>query len=178
MYFLDFDASYMTDADNKAIAYHAVECFNKNFDPATGYNVALTSIPELQKLWDGFLAVTKHHFGPLDIIDNGRVGSFWSYVQNKERYSSVWHTHITTASINAVYYPSVPDSTGTLSIINNNGEVDEITIKEKVLYLFPGWMLHKPNKQLNSMTPRVSINMELLTRNRPALILDNREILW
>ena len=101
-----------------SITAYAVEQFKEKLDPAFGNNVELDKTPELERLWNAFFGVCNKYFVNLQQIENHpRHGAVWTYVQNKEDFSDVWHNHIATASINGVYYPSVPDPTGTLSVI-------------------------------------------------------------
>jgi len=156
--------------DERIITKHAVDQFNQKMDNSKGYNVHLDKTPELSRLWRVFIGICNTYFTNLTLKENDvKYSEVWAYVQNKERYSSIWHNHITSASINAVYYPNVPDPTGTLSIILNSGEEAEVPIKQGYIYLFPGWLIHKPNPQKNSYEPRVSINLELLTTTRPII---------
>lgn len=162
--------------DERKISEYAIEQFKAKLDPAMGNNVELDKTPKLERIWNAFFDVCDEYFINLTQIENYyRHGAVWTYVQNKESFSDVWHCHITTASINGVYYPSVPDPTGTLSIIATNGEIYDIEVVQGWLYLFPGWLIHKPNPQKNSLEPRVSINVELLTVTRPILRLSSIE---
>lgn len=153
----------------REIAEKAVRTFNSDFNVENGYNVQLTPDENLEQLWQIFTDVCNKTFDNISPIENKTYAQFWAYVQNSERYTSVWHNHIKTASINAVYYPWVPDETGNLSVITNGGEVIEIPVIQGTMLIFPGWLIHRPNPQLTSKEPRVSINIELLTDSRPSL---------
>ena len=156
--------------NRREIAEYAVDQFNEKDTPGRGgYNVHLDKTPDLDKLWRIFMRLCDTYFTNLDVIYDDKYSEAWAYVQNKERYSSVWHSHISSASINAVYYASVPDSTGTLSLLFPDGQEYELDAVEGNMIIFPGWLIHKPNPQKNSMIPRVSINIELLTSSRPIL---------
>jgi|TARA_X000000950_G_scaffold80626_1_gene101381 hypothetical protein len=156
----------------RIITKHAVDQFNlkESKSAGRGYNVHLDNIPELDKLWRIFVRLCDSSFYNLSPVNEDvKEGECWAYVQNKDRNVSQWHSHVTTASINGVYYPNVPDYTGTLSVLTSFAEEKEVQVKQGHLYLFPGWMIHKPNPQMFSEEPRVSINVELLTYTRPIL---------
>ena len=94
----------------------------------------------------------------------------WSYVSTKDYYQNKWHSHVRTCTINAVYYATVPDPTGTLSI-KHEWEDEEIIIQpqERTMILFPGWTQHKPNPPKYSNEYRVAINMGYFCVTRPLL---------
>lgn len=162
----------------RPISEYAVETFNNTYNPAAGYNVRLEETPDLIKLWGIFDSILSSRFENLEVLPNDRYKSCWTYVQNNERYESKWHSHIKTASINAVYYPSIPDTTGTLSILTLSGDEAEVELNQGDLVVFPGWLIHKPNPQKHSRLPRVSINLELLTSTRPVFLCNNEKVLW
>lgn len=155
----------------RIITKHAVDQFNKKWTQdsiSNGYNVKLDTTPELQTLWRIFTRVSDQLFCNLEVIEDEKFGEAWAYVQNSERNYSIWHNHLYTSSINGVYYSNVPDPTGTLSLGHLQKEYI-LEPKQGTLYIWPGWMNHKPNPQENSLEPRVSINVELLTSTRPQI---------
>ncbi len=161
----------LEDAE-RVITKHAVDQYNNKHSQNVhkGYNVHLDPTPELDKLWRIFVRLCDTMFTNLDpVLEDIKFGESWAYVQNKDKNVSKWHTHVATASINGVYYPNIPDPTGTLSVLDIWNTEIKVPVKQGHLYLFPGWMLHKPNPQEYSIEPRVSINIELLTYSRPVL---------
>jgi len=149
------------------VSQFAIETFQKNYNPTFGYNVLLDPKlnPTIATIYNDFLTICKRNFDNLQIVPNNKAVC-WAYVQNKEKFNSVWHNHKRTASINAVWYPKVPDPTGTLSIRDGEG-VTDIAVQEGYIYFWPYWMDHKPNAQKNSNDWRVSVNIELFTSTRP-----------
>lgn len=174
-YFMQYEIKEW-DQYKEEVSTFAIDSFQKNYDPNFGYNVLLD--PRLNttisKIYNDFLKICEMSFDNLQVSPNNK-SVCWAYVQNKEKFNSVWHNHKRTTSVNAVWYPKVPDSTGTLSIRDGEG-VTEIQIREGFVYFWPYWLDHKPNPQKHSNDWRVSINIELLTLSRP--ILKNTNTLW
>ncbi len=181
------------------ISKHAVEQYHAKIDLTKGHNVRIDKTPELGKLWMIFLRICNTHFKNLVLADADRVGESLAYVRN-EKLSTIghlwhiwrkprgWHFHLWAASITALYYPSVPNDTGSFSIIKPNFrrtgrglKEEEIKIQQGNLYLFPGWLIHASNPQKFSGKDRVAIVLDLLTTTRPVLKDLNQpqeEIMW
>lgn len=155
------------DQYKKEVVDFAVTTFKRDFDPSFGYNVMLApeKFPLIDKLYDDFVQICHRNFTNLQLAPRNKK-VMWAYVQNKERFNSVWHNHKHSTTINAVWYPSIPDPTGTLAIRDGEG-VSNMPVKEGYIYFWPYWMDHKPNPQLHSNEYRVSINIELLAVTRP-----------
>jgi hypothetical protein len=159
----------ITSVENEKLTKQAIEQFKKPKEGSGGFNINLNSSPETKKLFFLFEDICKKLFNNITSqkLKPGNIVS--AYVQNKDKYDSVWHNHVNHCTVNGVYYSSVPDNTGTLSIIDGGGIEKEILVEENYIYLFPGWMLHKPNPQKNSLQYRVSLNLEWLCFTRPIL---------
>jgi len=93
--------------------------------------------------------------------------SCFAYVQNNARWSSVWHDHLQTSTINGVYYLTAPDTEGQLWFMFRETLL-KVTPEEGWLYLFPRWLLHKPVPQ-KSADYRISLNVELISNECPIL---------
>lgn len=101
----------------------------------------------------------------------------WVYYQTNEyntHHHDMWHDHLQRASINAVYYIDPPKVGGNLQL-SYLKEDHEIEIEKDRIYLFPGWMPHRPLPQRDA-EPRLSINLEFLTDYRP--IFKHTETRW
>jgi len=155
------------DTYKNDIVEFAVKTFKKDYNPTNGYNVLLdpNKLNIINTIYDDFLKICFHNFNNINVLPRNKK-VMWAYVQNKERYNSVWHNHKNTTTINAVWYPSVPDESGTLAIRDGEG-IGNIPVKEGWIYFWPYWMDHKPNPQKHSMDWRVSINIELISDTRP-----------
>lgn len=123
-----------------------------------------SQLPFFRTLYDRFLAICRDRFEPFALrADNSRA--CWAYVQNRERFASVWHDHTRTASINGVYYLAVPDPTGAIRF-QLDGHEWELAPNQGSLYVFPCWLVHKPMPQASDAW-RISINVEVRTAAPP-----------
>ena len=118
------------------------------------------------RLYDGFMSACVDGFD-LFTLHPASTRQCFAYVQNNVRGASVWHDHLTTSTINGVYYLSVPDSTGQLWFMFRE-HVLTTTPQEGWLYLFPRWLMHKPVAQASPFY-RISLNVELISNECPIL---------
>ena len=118
------------------------------------------------RLYERFFQASVAEFEPFTLHGQSQRQCF-AYVQNNLRGSSVWHDHLTTSTINGVYYLTVPDTTGQLWFLFRE-HLLKTTPQEGWLYLFPRWLLHKPVAQ-RSPFYRISLNVELITNECPIL---------
>ena len=88
--------------------------------------------------------------------------------------NNVWHTHVSTSSINAVYYIDPPKQGGGLSL-RYLGEETIIQPEPNILYIFPYWFEHKPEPQEDEDW-RISINIEYMCNLRP--IVKETGVMW
>jgi hypothetical protein len=133
--------------------------------PADGHNFAICSrLPFFASLYAAFLAACEEVFAPFTLRTNN-AAACWAYVQNRERFASVWHDHTRTCSINGVYYLAVPDPAGAIRFKIGRDEW-ELEPREGSLYLFPRWLVHRPMPQTADAW-RISINVEVLTNEQP-----------
>lgn len=143
------------------------------------YNTRMKDTDEMVTLYNTFKDMCHTFFMNIpkdcmsDNLEKSKGGAYVSY--GEKRYDSYWHNHCNRATINAVYYVSVPDDNGTLSVITDDGEEKKIKISEKEIILMPGWLTHKPNP-CKDKHPRASINMEFLSDTRAVLKPDNFDI--
>ena len=99
----------------------------------------------------------------------------WIYLQNNETFSSHWHNHLSTSAVNAVFYIDPPQNGGELECCYNVEERFKITPRANKLYLFPGWMPHRPLPQ-EDCSWRIAVNLEYCCRERP--ILKKNSVIW
>jgi hypothetical protein len=138
------------------------------------YNVRMDKTDVTNKLKSAFDELCYEYFFNITKVDRNcdRTSDACTYVSTNTRFDAVWHNHQLKCSINSVYYAQLPDEDGTLSIMDNDGVEKRFLPLERYIYLMPGWMIHKPNP-CRSNTPRVSINMEFLTLEKPILKPDH-----
>ncbi len=119
-----------------------------------------------ERLYDAFMSACIQAFDPFT-LHAASTRQCFAYVQNDVRGASVWHDHLTTSTINGVYYLSVPDSAGQLWFLFRE-HLLKTTPQEGWLYLFPRWLLHKPVAQTSPFF-RISLNVELISNECPIL---------
>ena len=119
----------------------------------------------INKVYECLIKECTKLFGEL-VLNPTNIKDGWAYINNKDFYKNGIHNHLSTSTINSVYYLNVPDKT-TGSINFFNGEYDIIYThhpKEKELIIFPNYMLHEP---CQSMTDeyRIAVNLEIKCQN-------------
>lgn len=122
----------------------------------------------LNKLYKQFILSCFKIFGNLKISEKN-TSSCWGYCSNAIDYSSYWHDHKRTSTINAVYYINIPQSSkGPLYFRvpknNNQFEIFSYHPENYDLIIFPNYLEHKPIPPLTEEY-RVCINMEIICDN-------------
>jgi hypothetical protein len=90
----------------------------------------------------------------------------WAYVSDKNNFKEVWHNHLNTSTINAVYYLNIPKNDNVTIDFELNGKFFTYKINNYDLIIFPNYLNHKPNRCYKDGY-RISINMEIIC-NEPA----------
>jgi len=98
----------------------------------------------------------------------------WIYVQNNVVSTNIWHNHVKSSTINAVFYINPPQEGGELQLLLHNTMYSVKPEKNKI-YIFPYWMDHRPSSQVDPEW-RISVNIEYMCLKRP--ILKKQNILW
>ena len=140
------------------------------------YNTPMKDTDELINLYNLFKGGCHKMFSNIPencLSQNPQKSHGYAYVSyGEKRYDSYWHNHCNRATINSVYYVSVPDDNGSLGVMTEICKEKKVTPLEKHLYLMPGWLSHKPYP-CKSEEPRISINMEFLSDTRAILRPEN-----
>ena len=129
-----------------------------------GYNTEYDDEAYRRTIEKAFLNIIEDTFR---VSDSFVPVKTWIYVQNKERFNSVWHTHVNTSSVNAVFYIDPPKKGGGLNLRLNGKEVVIYPAVNK-LYMFPYWMEHRPLPQ-DDDDWRISVNIEYFCAQRPVV---------
>jgi hypothetical protein len=95
------------------------------------------------------------------IVHPKNVFVCWAYISKKDDFSEVWHDHIKTSTISAVYYLSIPKNKTSIDFCINQNYFN-YEPSENELIIFPNYLEHKPNRCYNDGY-RISINMEILS---------------
>ena len=159
---------------NKIHKSHMVEKFKKdkiNEEYVNGYNTIYDDDAYTSIISKAFLNIVEKNFIVSSLT---RPIKTWIYVQNNVHSNNVWHTHVSTSSINAVYYIDPPKRGGGLSL-RYLGEETIIRPEPNMLYIFPYWLEHKPEPQKDEDW-RISVNIEYMCDSRP--IVKETGVMW
>jgi hypothetical protein len=182
------DKTDLSNKDNQKLINQAIQSYDdyfwkngcKEWENKV-YSCYMKQTPETDKLSKLFYKIMKSHFLNIETIDSDVLKSKEpmdsvhfinepaTYVSTKDKYASEWHSHVSRYTINMVYYAAIPDKTATLSLIDRSNVEEEIELSERLMIMFPGWVIHKPNPPLKSNKPRVCINMGYFSLNSPVL---------
>ena len=111
-----------------------------------------------------------HRLQPLQKAVRDR---YWAFITTKNANWSEWHSHVTHGTINCIYYPQLFDSSAIISIVDIDGEVREVNIKDRSMLIIPGWMLHKPHELTIEDGYRISVNFHYWSLRRPIVNIEN-----
>jgi hypothetical protein len=85
----------------------------------------------------------------------------WCYRSYGNNYSSDFHDHVRSSTVNAVYYHQINDGDG-INFLTTNNEVFTYHVNKDELLIFPDYVKHAPNKPSGNKI-RYSLNIELPT---------------
>jgi hypothetical protein len=127
----------------------------------------LSDSPFFKMLYDRTFNQCEAIFGKLEITEHNSTDC-WSVATNKDYWASVPHDHTKTAIINTVYYLNVPKIdgkyVGTFRYINKQDEWVDYQPEPFELLVMPAYLVHD-NGYNDTEEWRISINMEIITRN-------------
>jgi len=163
----EFSLEYKKDMINKFVA-------DKIDNPRIGgYNTEFDNELYRNKIEIAFRQLIHDHFV---VGEQLRDIKTWIYCQNDKFFNSVWHSHIDTSTINAVFYidPPEPEEGGGLELRYLEQSI-KVPVQKNMIYMFPYWMDHRPLPQ-TSKTWRVSVNVEYMTNTRP--VVKESGVIW
>lgn len=136
--------------------------------------------PFFKTLYQEVFNECENIFGKLDTTEHNSTAC-WSVATNKNYWASVPHDHTTSAIINTVYYLNVPKLdgkyVGTFRYINNKDEWVDYQPEPFELLIMPAYLTHD-NGFNDTEEWRISVNMEIITRNHVNFkLLSNYNIL-
>lgn len=140
-------------------------------DSGGGYNTLYDDPAYTSIIKNSFLEIIEEEFVISDPVNPIKT---WIYVQNNIRSNNVWHNHVDTSTINAVFYIDPPKKGGELQLLLNN-TIHSVKPQKNKIYIFPYWMDHRPSSQ-DDPEWRISVNIEYMSLKRP--ILKSHHILW
>lgn len=143
--------------------------YRKYYKLSTGHNFGIYDFKDkfFYKLYDKFLIESKKIFGKFDLAVNNK-NTCWCYRSLGDDYCPVYHNHIKSSTINAVYYYQIKKG-DSICFLQDQKEFVYFPSQEELL-IFPNNLLHKPNKPCATNRYRYSINMEIITIQSPSNI--------
>jgi hypothetical protein len=120
-------------------------------------------------LYDKFFdfSMKKFNFTP----DEKLSRRCWCYGSTQTNYSSYWHDHKLTSTINSVYYLSIPSKTSISFLDEQTQILFPYFPEENELIIFPNDLKHKPNNFCGKGS-RISINMEIIAKESSDLLFN------
>jgi Putative 2OG-Fe(II) oxygenase len=143
---------------------------HKRHEYKHGNNFALQDAcfkPWCDMLYEAFLAEAHKKLGHFNVRSDSNA-TCWAYVSNRYHYRGGIHHHLTTSTVNGVYYLSVPPSdvgsanTGALQFFDDERQPNlGIQPCEGDLLIFPNYLLHEPQR-IDCDSYRIALNMEII----------------
>ena len=155
--------------DNWDYHYNDLVSQHTQYDYKPGHSLKIDD-PAMawDNLYNKFLERTQEILGPLNIHwDHPKQNKFcWLYTANKSHYKGGIHQHLTSSTINGVYYFSVPhnkdyDDSAISFYDNHQNEIWTYKPRELDLIIMPNYLHHQP-LPCNNDSYRFSINMEIV----------------
>lgn len=109
-------------------------------------------------LYEKYKALCYELFGIFHITPQNKT-TCWCYRSNINDFRSGWHNHLTTSTINGVYYYQVE---GDGIFFERNGKEFQYIPQQGELIIFPNDLNHNAART-TSQNWRYSINMEIIT---------------
>jgi hypothetical protein len=131
---------------------------NNNEDGTHNWPVEKDYNNFLKKLYYKTLSTAKKNLNPFYDLEWNKKSH--TYCTNINDNNLVWHNHLMTATINAVFYLQVPKSSGGQLDFKYQDKYIGFFPKENDLLIFPNFLNHAPKKS-ESEDYRVSINQEI-----------------
>ena len=118
-------------------------------------------------LYDKMFNKCEALFGKLETTERNS-SACWSLATNKEYWASVPHDHLKSSTINTTYYLNIPklngEYVGTFKYVNKQGAWVDYQTEPFELIIMPAYLVHDTGFH-DTEEWRISINMEIITRN-------------
>ena len=131
---------------------------NNNEDGKHNYFVEKDHNDFLKKLYNKTLSTARKNLNQFTDLEWNKRS--YTYCTNIHDNNLVWHNHLLTSTINAVFYLKVPKSSGGQLDLKYQDKHIGFFPKENDLLVFPNFLNHAPKKP-ESLDYRVSINQEI-----------------
>lgn len=153
-----------------------IDVYNREITKTSGFN-----IPYFNKAFNNtFIPMLKQCIHNIfDVDENIDELIPFLYIQDNKNFTSQFHNHVHKGTISTTFYIDPPEGGGEFEyigrILDNNLEVKTEKPEKNILYMFPGWLYHRPTPQQDEKT-RICINVDYNSRKRP--ILKELDLMW
>lgn len=134
--------------------------YKKYVDFGKGYNYPIYDTYRdkfFRNLYSKFMNECRTIFGNFTLSqDNSQT--CWCYRAEGEDFKSMFHDHLSTSTINSVYYHQV--NRGDSITFRHNNTTKTHYVSDGELIIIPNYLAHKPDKPVKNRV-RYSINMEI-----------------
>ena len=143
------------------------------FDDSTNNQFPLYDDPTsfFSYLYEQYKSLCYELFGNFHITPQNKT-TCWCYRSNINDFRSGWHNHLTTSTINGVYYYQVE---GDGIFFERNGKEFQYIPQQGELIIFPNDLNHNAART-TSQNWRYSINMEILTEESSSTLFKKYEL--
>jgi hypothetical protein len=157
----------------KNMIQHALK-YKHRIDTRLGYNYEVDLNKDFNTLYEHFLNKCKESFKKVTFIKV--KPKCWACLLDKNNRENVWHHHITSSTINSVFYLKLAKTENGIAF--NENDNDKIIPDEFDLLLMKNSLIHKPLLPTNKNDLRITINMEVFCKESADEIFNKQNIRW
>tara|TARA_R100000005_G_C4897717_1_gene141377 strand:- start:49 stop:594 length:546 start_codon:yes stop_codon:yes gene_type:complete len=155
---------FLDNNERESITHELENNYKKHFRLKTGYTLPIVEYNNnfFDNLYDKFLKKSYEIFGNFE-LSNLNSRRCWCFKSSKNNFERCWHNHITTSTINGVYYYQIQDG-DSISFLDKDGIEFQYFPSQFELLIFPNHLMHTPNDPISADKNRYSINVEIRTK--------------
>lgn len=137
----------------------------EELDKNNTYNAPLRNVELRDNLRHLCFNIVRFYYNVDEGWDNSNFGI---YVQTKDSYTNIFHSHYISSTITCTFYIDPPslEEGGALELMMDDAKVLSFQPKENYIYLFPAWVSHRPTPH-KSEIERVCFNWGYDCLQRP-----------
>tara|TARA_Y100000004_G_scaffold42161_1_gene46068 strand:- start:3107 stop:3640 length:534 start_codon:yes stop_codon:yes gene_type:complete len=155
----------------KSMIRHALK-YKHRIDTRLGYNYEVDLNKDYSALYEYFLEKCKESFKKITFTKV--KPRCWACLLDKDNRVNVWHHHITSSTINSVFYLKLAKTENGIAF--NEKDSDKIIPDEFDLLLMKNSLMHKPLLPDNKNDLRITVNMEVFCKESADEIFNKENI--